>query len=90
MAIDTAHEYIQKHGDDAPVPLPLRNAPTSLMKELGYGNEYKYAHSYEGNFIDEEFLPDKVKGTKFYDPGDNLREEEIRKRLRSHWKKYGY
>ena len=60
------------------------------MKELGYGSDYKYAHSFEGNFVDQEFLPDELKGTKFFEPGDNPREAEIRRRLETLWKKYGY
>lgn len=90
MAIEEALGVVQKEGD-LPVPLHIRNAPTGLMKKLGYGRNYKYAHSYEGNFTEQEFLPDEIKGTKFYDPGKNPREEELRKFLRSLWKeKYGY
>jgi putative ATPase len=90
MAIEDA---LMKVGDtgDLPVPLSIRNAPTKLMKKMGYGKNYQYAHSYEGNFANAEFLPDELKGTKFYDPGNNAREEELRKYLRSLWKdKYGY
>lgn len=90
MAIEEALGSVQKEGD-LPVPLHIRNAPTGLMKKLGYGKNYKYAHSYEGNFTEQEFLPDKIKGTVFYDPGKNPREEEMRKFLRALWKeKYGY
>ena len=90
MAINEAYSLVQKTGDLA-IPLHLRNAPTKLMKSIGYGNDYKYAHSHEGNFVDLEFLPDKVKGTKLYDPGNNSREEEIRKKMKALWKeKYGY
>jgi putative ATPase len=90
MAIEEALGVVQKEGD-LPVPLHIRNAPTGLMKRLGYGKNYKYAHSYEGNFTDQEFLPDQIKGTTFYDPGKNPREEELRKFLRSLWKdKYNY
>ena len=90
MAIGEAIEAVQKHGD-LPVPLHIRNAPTGMMKKMGYGKDYKYAHSYEGNFTEQEFLPDVISGTKFYDPGNNTREEELRKFLRSRWKdKYGY
>jgi putative ATPase len=90
MAIERALGKVHETGD-LPVPLSVRNAPTKLMKTLGYGKDYKYAHSYEGNFIAAEFLPDTIKGTKFYDPGNNTREEELRKYLRSLWKeKYGY
>ena len=89
MAINEALEMVHK-GDNSPVPLHLRNAPTSLMAELGYAKDYKYAHSYEGNFVDQEFLPDGKSGTKFYEPGDNAKEREIRARLQKNWKKYGY
>jgi putative ATPase len=90
MAIEDALSNIQETGD-LPVPLSIRNAPTKLMKKLDYGKGYQYAHSYEGNFVQMEFLPDKIKGTKFYEPGNNAREEELRKYLRSLWKdKYGY
>ncbi len=90
MAIESAIATVHETGD-LPVPLSIRNAPTKLMKNLGYGKEYKYAHSYEGNFVSAEFLPDSIKGTKFYDPGNNQREDELRKYLRSLWKeKYGY
>lgn len=89
MAIDTALEYIKKHVE-SPVPLHLRNAPTQLMKDLGYAKNYKYAHSYSGNFADLEFLPEGVEGTKFYNPGENPRERELRKRLAELWEKYGY
>jgi putative ATPase len=64
---------------------------TKLMKNIGYGKEYKYAHSYEDNFVEQEFLPDAVSGTKLYDPGDNAREKELRALLKHRWKdKYGY
>jgi putative ATPase len=90
MAIEGALEEVRRSGD-LPVPLHIRNAPTKLMKEIGYGKNYKYAHSFEGNFVDMEFLPDKIKGTKFYDPGQNKKEEELRLWLRSRWKeKYNY
>ncbi len=89
-AIDTAIETVRKTGD-LPVPLHIRNAPTRLMKDIGYGKDYKYAHSYQNNFIVQEFLPDKLSGNKFYEPQNNARELEIRKRLKSLWgKKYGY
>ncbi|HRP43781.1 MAG TPA: replication-associated recombination protein A [Ginsengibacter sp.] len=90
MAISEAQSLVKKYGD-LPVPMAVRNAPTSLMKNLGYGEGYKYAHSYENNFSEMEFLPDKIKGTKIFDPGKNPREEEIRRFLRARWKeKYGY
>ena len=90
IAIDSALTKIQETGD-LPVPLSIRNAPTRLMKKLDYGKGYQYAHSYAGNFVNMEFLPDEIKGTKFYEPGNNAREEELRKYLRSLWKdKYGY
>ena len=85
-----ANQQVKATGD-LPVPLHLRNAPTKLMKQLDYGKEYKYAHSYEGNFVNVEFMPDKIKGTKIYEPGRNPRENEIRKQLKEWWKeKYGY
>lgn len=90
MAINHAQNLVQKTGD-LPVPLPIRNAPTKLMKEEGYGKGYKYSHDFPGNFVDQEFMPDEVKGTTLYDPGKNAREEEMRKRLKAMWKdKYGY
>ena len=90
MAIEEAIDQVRKQGD-LPVPLHVRNAPTSLMKKMGYGKDYQYAHSFERNFVEQEFLPDSLKGTKFYDPGKNPREEELRKFLRSLWKdKYNY
>jgi putative ATPase len=84
-AIDEAIESVKSQGD-LPVPLHLRNAPTRLMKNIGYGLEYKYAHSYSGSFVPDNFLPEGLKGTKFYDPGLNARESELRKRLSSMWK----
>ena len=90
MAIDEALALVNSTSDAPAVPLHLRNAPTNLMKELGYGKEYKYAHAFEGNFVDQEFLPDILKGHKFYEPGNNARENETRKRLEQHWKKYNY
>ncbi len=89
-AIDAAQALVRQTGDLS-VPLHLRNAPTKLMKELGYSDGYKYAHAYSGNFVEQEFLPDAISGTKLYDPQDNPREREIRKSLREKWKeKYGY
>lgn len=90
MAIGKAQQVVKQTGD-LPVPLHLRNAPTKLMKELGYGDEYKYAHDYNNNFAEQEFLPDEVKNTKFYDPGQNSRESSTREFLKNRWKgKYGY
>jgi putative ATPase len=90
MAINEALATVKKTGPLA-VPLHLRNAPTKLMKKLDYGKEYQYAHQYENNFIELEFLPDTIRGQKFYEPGDNAKEKEIRSFLKSRWKeKYGY
>jgi putative ATPase len=89
-AIGDAMSAVREHGD-LPVPLHIRNAPTRLMKNLGYGKGYEYSHSYEGNFSDQEYLPKEISGTKFYEPGQNAREEELRKFLKSLWKeKYDY
>ncbi|MDP3462063.1 MAG: replication-associated recombination protein A [Bacteroidales bacterium] len=90
LAIEKATELVEKTGD-LPVPIHLRNAPTRLMKELGYGDEYKYAHDFEGNFVNLEFMPQNLSGSRLYSPGDNLREKEIKQYLRNKWKeKYGY
>jgi putative ATPase len=90
MAINKALQVVNETGD-LPVPLAIRNAPTKLMKDLGYGKGYQYAHDYDNNFINAEFLPDKISGAKFYEPGKNAREEELRKYLKSLWgKKYNY
>lgn len=90
MAIDAALEAVN-NGTPLPVPLHLRNAPTSLMKDLGYAKDYKYAHAYEGNFVDQEFLPEEISGTQFYTPGDNAKENPIRERLKRLWgDKYDY
>ena len=89
-AIADAQSAVQQHGD-LPVPLHIRNAPTRLMKKLNYGKDYAYAHNYENNFIVQEFLPEQLSGTVFYNPGNNAREEELRKHLKVLWKgKYGY
>lgn len=89
-AINMAISRVQETGD-LEVPLHLRNAPTKLMKEMGYGKDYKYAHDHPGNFIEQEFLPKEVRGVKFYEPGDNAVESEIESRLKALWKdKYGY
>ena len=90
MAIGKAQQLVKQTGD-LPVPLHLRNAPTKLMKELGYGDEYKYSHDYTNNFAEQEFLPNEVSETKFFEPGDNARERELRTFLKNRWKdKYGY
>jgi putative ATPase len=89
-AINLAQQAVRDHGD-LPVPLHIRNAPTKLMKELGYGKEYTYSHGYEGNFNAQEYLPDGIVGTRFYSPGNNDRENALRRALKSKWKnKYGY
>jgi len=89
-AINDALTLVKDTGD-LPVPLNIRNAPTSLMKELGYGEDYKYAHDYEGNFTQEEFLPDAIRTKIIYEPQENAREKEIRERLTRLWKdKYNY
>ncbi|GGD31959.1 replication-associated recombination protein A [Flavobacterium orientale] len=90
LAIGKAQQIVKQTGD-LPVPLHLRNAPTKLMKELGYGDEYKYSHDYENNFAEQEFLPDEIQNTSFYEPGNNAREKELRQFLKNRWKdKYGY
>ena len=90
VAIGDAMSAVKEHGDLS-VPLHIRNAPTRLMKNLGYGKNYQYSHSHEGNFSNQEYLPKEISGTKFYDPGKNAREEELRKLLKNLWKdKYNY
>lgn len=90
MAIEKAIGKVNETGD-LPVPLSIRNAPTQLMKKMDYGKGYQYAHDHANNFVDMEFLPDAIKGLKFYDPGSNAREEELRQQLRKLWgKKYDY
>ena len=90
MAIESAMAAVQQLGD-LPVPLHLRNAPTRLMKNMGYGKDYKYAHQYDGNFVNIEFLPEKLTGRKFFEPGYNPRENEAREKLRRNWgDKYSY
>lgn len=90
MAIEEALAAVRKHGD-LPVPLHLRNAPTSLMKKMDYGKDYLYAHHYTGNFIMQQNLPNELEGTAYYKPGQNAREDEIRRFLKERWKdKYGY
>lgn len=90
VAIDKALSIVNETGD-LPVPLAIRNAPTKLMKDLNYGKEYQYAHAFEGNFVNMEFLPDAICGLRLYEPGNNAREEEMRSFLKKLWKeKYGY
>jgi putative ATPase len=89
MAIESAISAVKQTGN-LPVPLHLRNAPTKLMKQLDYGKDYKYAHSFQGNFVDQEFLPEQISGNKFYQPGNNPKETEVLKKLQSLWKKYNY
>ncbi|WP_268847751.1 replication-associated recombination protein A [Flavobacterium aestivum] len=90
MAIGTAQQLVKQTGD-LPVPIHLRNAPTQLMKELGYGEEYKYSHDYANNFAEQEFLPDSLSNTPIYIPGANSRENTTREFLKNRWKdKYGY
>ena len=90
VAIGEAMSAVSVHGN-LPVPLHLRNAPTKMMKQMDYGKDYKYAHNYENNFVLQQFLPDKIDGTRLYTPQKNAREEEMRKFLKENWKeKYGY
>ncbi|MDR2383390.1 MAG: replication-associated recombination protein A [Prevotellaceae bacterium] len=89
LAIEAAIGAVKQTGD-LPVPLHLRNAPTNLMKQLDYGKNYKYAHSFQGNFVNQEFLPEKISGSKFYQPGNNPKEAEIQKKLQTLWSKYDY
>ncbi len=90
IAIGAAMNAVKEKGD-LPVPLHIRNAPTGLMKELGYGKGYQYSHDYERNFSAQEYLPKELSGVRFYEPGKNAREEELRKFLKSLWKeKYGF
>jgi len=89
-AIGKAQSLVKQYGD-LPVPLSIRNAPTKLMKDLDYGKNYQYAHNFENNFVNMEFLPEEIKNTLLYNPGKNAREEELRKFLKIRWKeKYGY
>ncbi len=89
-AIGEALSAVKRYGD-LPVPLQIRNAPTTLMKNMGYGKNYEYSHSYENNFSPQEYLPREIAGMKFFDPGKNAREEELRKFLKNLWKdKYNY
>jgi putative ATPase len=90
VAISDASALVNETGD-LPVPLHLRNAPTKLMKDIGYGKDYDYSHSHEGNFGEQEYLPDFLSGKKLYDPGNNARENELRAYLKKCWgEKYGY
>ncbi|MFV1447994.1 replication-associated recombination protein A [Maribacter sp. HS] len=90
MAIGKAQQAVKQTGNLS-VPLPLRNAPTKLMKDLGYGQEYKYAHDYQNNFVNAEFLPDEITGTTFYKPGNNAREKNLSDFLKNRWKdKYDF
>ncbi len=90
MAIKRAQEAVREHGDLS-VPINLRNAPTKLMKDLGYGADYKYAHDFQHNFVEEEFLPASIAGTTFYSPGENTREKAIKEFLKNRWKdKYNF
>lgn len=90
MALANAEAAVKRWGD-LPVPLHIRNAPTKLMKNMGYGDGYKYAHDYEGNFTQQEYLPAGLEGSRFYEPGNTPREQETRRSLHEHWgAKYGY
>lgn len=90
MAIGKAQQAVKQTGDLS-IPIHLRNAPTRLMKELGYGEDYKYSHDYANNFVDQEFLPYEISGTVFYEPGENAREKGIREFLKNRWQlKYNY
>ncbi len=90
MAIGEAQNLVKTTGDLS-IPLHLRNAPTKLMKDLDYGKEYKYSHNYDGNFVNQEFLPDEIKNTKLYEPGNNARENQFRELLKQRWNgKYNY
>lgn len=90
MAINEAIDAVRKQGD-LPVPLHLRNAPTRLMKQMNYGKDYQYAHNFENNFVEQQFLPDVLAGKTFYQPQKNAREEELRRFLKERWKdQYGY
>ncbi|MDN3668159.1 replication-associated recombination protein A [Echinicola jeungdonensis] len=90
IAINQAQSIVKQEGD-LPVPFHLRNAPTKLMKDLNYGKDYKYSHDYPNNFVEQEYMPDKLKGVKLFEPGQNAREGDLRKNLQRLWgKKYGY
>ena len=85
MAINSALELAKNTGN-LPVPLHLRNAPTKLMKQLGYGADYKYAHDYSGNFVEQEFMPEQIAGTQLFVPQNNPREQEMAARIKAQWK----
>jgi putative ATPase len=90
LAIGQAEELVRSTGN-LPVPVHLRNAPTKLMKDIGYGEDYAYSHQYKGNFTSQEYMPDRLSGNRLYNPGDNTRENELRTYLRKCWnEKYGY
>jgi putative ATPase len=90
MGLKKAEQAVRDYGD-APVPLHLRNAPTGMMKEMGYGEGYRYAHDFERNFAAQEYMPERMTGIQLYEPGKNVREEELRTFLQQRWKdKYGY
>ena len=86
LAIDQAMDWVKRTGN-VPVPLYLRNAPTKLMKELNYGKDYKYAHDFPGNFVDQEYMPEEVKNAIFYQPQNNAQEIKIFERLKNWWKR---
>ena len=87
IAIDEAISEVRKSGD-LPIPLHLRNAPTKLMKDLGYGKNYKYSHQFDQNFVDQQYLPDSIENITFYHPGDNQKENQMKEFLKLRWKKY--
>jgi putative ATPase len=90
LAIGKAQDLVRKTGDLS-VPLSLRNAPSKLMKDLEYGKKYQYSHNYPNNFVEQEFMPDEISGTKLYEPGENPREQQFKELLKNRWKdKYKY
>ena len=86
MAINAALGMVNHDTTDRPVPLHIRNAPTKLMKNLGYGDNYKYAHDFEGTFAEQEFMPEGLVGHRFYQPADNPKERELAQRITTLWK----
>jgi putative ATPase len=84
MAINQAQELVRQTGS-LPVPLHLRNAPTKLMKDLDYGKDYKYSHDFPGNFVQQDFLPDQLKGQKLFEPQDNAAEQKLKRQLKEWW-----